>query len=143
MNAVIYSVARIAMHHRRDVYAVYEGYQGLVDGSENIRKLQWDDVGLIMHRGGTIIGSARCLQFRERKWRMVACKNLIKKRITNLVCCGGDGSLTGANLFRLEWSSLVEELLANGEITQEAADACSHLNLVGLVGSIDNDMVYE
>eukprot|EP01134_Creolimax_fragrantissima_P005798 CFRG5798T1 len=143
MNAVIYSVARIAMHYKRDIYAIYEGYQGLIDGKENIRKLEWDDVGLIMHRGGTIIGSARCPEMRERKGRLIACKNLVDKNITNLICCGGDGSLTGANLFRLEWTSLLEELVATNQITSDDATRCSHLNLVGLVGSIDNDMVYE
>lgn len=51
-----------------------------------------------------MIGSARCLEFRERAGRLKAAKNLIDRNITNLVCSGGDGSLTGANLFRLEVS---------------------------------------
>ena len=49
----------------------------------------------IIHRGGTVIGSARCLDFRERAGRLKAAKNLIEKGITNLVVIGGDGSLTG------------------------------------------------
>ena len=52
---------------------------------------------------------------------------------------GGDGSLTGANRFRQEWSSLVEELLTTDKITKEQSVTCAHLNIVGMVGSIDND----
>ena len=52
---------------------------------------------------------------------------------------GGDGSLTGANRFRQEWSSLVKELQDTSQISKETAEACSHLNIVGMVGSIDND----
>ena len=65
-------------------------------------------------------------------------KNLIKKGITNLVVIGGDGSLTGANRFRQEWSSLLDELMEMGEITAEDKEQFSHLNIVGMVGSIDN-----
>uniref|UniRef100_A0A183B2K7 6-phosphofructokinase n=1 Tax=Echinostoma caproni TaxID=27848 RepID=A0A183B2K7_9TREM len=85
--------------------------------------------------GGTIIGSARCMEFREREGRLKAAANLISKGITNLVVIGGDGSLTGANQFKIEWPSLLEEL----KIRPEQAAICSHLNIVGLVGSIDND----
>jgi 6-phosphofructokinase 1 len=66
-------------------------------------------------QGGTIIGSARCQEFRERSGRLKAAKNLVDRGITNLVVIGGDGSLTGANLFRSEWSSLLEELVQTGE----------------------------
>lgn len=68
-----------------------------------------------------------------------AAKNLIMKGISNLVVIGGDGSLTGANLFRQEWTELVAELLSKGEITAEQANKYGHLNIVGMVGSIDND----
>jgi len=61
-----------------------------------------------------VIGSARCKDFREREGRLRAAFNLLEKGITNLVCIGGDGSLTGANLFRQEWSSLLEELVNTG-----------------------------
>jgi 6-phosphofructokinase 1 len=79
------------------------------------------------------------MDFKEREGRLKAAFNLIERDITNLVCIGGDGSLTGANLFRQEWSSLLEELVKTGKITAEKAKACSYLNIVGLVGSIDND----
>lgn len=66
-------------------------------------------------QGGTVIGSARCKAFMTREGRVSAAFNLVKKGITNLCVCGGDGSLTGANIFRSEWSSLLDELLKKGE----------------------------
>lgn len=90
-------------------------------------------------QGGTVIGSARCKDFRERAGRLKAALNLINYEITNLVVIGGDGSLTGANLFRQEWPSLLEELVATEKISQAKAEQCSHLHIVGMVGSIDND----
>ena len=61
-----------------------------------------------------MIGSARCKEFREREGRLKAAFNLVERGITNLVVIGGDGSLTGANLFRQEWESLLQELVTNG-----------------------------
>lgn len=65
-------------------------------------------------QGGTIIGSARCQAFRSREGRLKAACNLVRLGITNLCVIGGDGSLTGANLFRKEWNGLLEELAKNG-----------------------------
>ena len=93
--------------------------QGMVDGGDNICEAHWADVSGIIHKGGTVIGSARCKDFRERQGRLRAAKNLVDKRITNLVAIGGDGSLTGADLFRREWPSLLEELASEGAITPE------------------------
>ena len=62
-----------------------------------------------------MIGSARCQDFRERAGRLKAALNLVTHNITNLVVIGGDGSLTGANLFRQEWSSLLDELVEKGK----------------------------
>ena len=53
---------------------------------------------------------------------------------------GGDGSLTGANLFKEEWSDLLKSLVESNDITVEDANKYSHLNIVGMVGSIDNGM---
>lgn len=89
--------------------------------------------------GGTVIGSARCKAFRERSGRLKAAKHLIEHSISRLVCIGGAGSLTGANTFREEWSGLVDELLESKEITAKQAADCHALQIVGLVGSIDND----
>jgi 6-phosphofructokinase 1 len=121
------------------VYFIKEGYQGMVDGGENIAEANWASVSSIIHRGGTVIGSARCSDFRERVGRLKAAENLIKKGITNLVVIGGDGSLTGANLFRVEWSSLLDELLSTGRISADERQKNKSLHIAGMVGSIDND----
>lgn len=64
-----------------------------------------------------MIGSARCKEFRERSGRLQAAKNLVGKGISSLVCIGGDGSLTGANLFMNEWDDLLSSLVGSGEST--------------------------
>lgn len=117
-----------------------------------------------MPQGGTVIGSARCKEFRTHEGRLKAAHNLVQRNITNLCVIGGDGSLTGANLFREEWSSLLDELLKKGDtytpthshstsmhsphwppshisglISEEASRSNSKLHIVGMVGSIDND----
>ncbi len=140
MNAAVRAVVKTALFYDIDVYAIYHGYQGMLEGGDKIKKMEWGSVGGILHKGGTIIGTARCKEFREREGRLQAAKNLIEKHIDNLVVIGGDGSLTGANLFSEEWPSLVEELLKNDEITKEQAFMHPRLNIVGLVGSIDNDL---
>ena len=61
-----------------------------------------------------MIGSARCKAFPTRDGRLAAAFNLVKRGITNLCVCGGDGSLTGANVFRSEWSGLLAELAQKG-----------------------------
>ncbi|QRW04009.1 6-phosphofructokinase [Ceratobasidium sp. AG-Ba] len=105
-----------------------------------IVKVGWDDVRGWMGEGGTLIGTARCAAFRQVEGRMTAAYNLIKEGIDALVICGGDGSLTGADKLRGEWPELVDKLLKEGRITQEQASLYGHLKIVGLVGSIDNDM---
>ncbi|KAF6779917.1 hypothetical protein AHF37_00478 [Paragonimus kellicotti] len=139
MNAAVRAVVRMGIYCGCRVYFIKEGYQGMVDGEENIVEASWADVSNIIQTGGTVIGSARCMDFRERAGRLKAAYNLVKRAITNLVAIGGDGSLTGANEFRIEWSSLLEELVNTNQILPDEAKACSHLNIVGLVGSIDND----
>ncbi len=128
------------MAMNRDVYLVYEGYRGLVEGGPNITRAGWDDVGGILHQGGTVIGSARCREFMERDGRRRAARNLLEHHIDGLIVIGGDGSLTGANIFRDEWPDLIAELVEGEEVDQATANAHPSLALVGLVGSIDNDM---
>lgn len=79
------------------------------------------------------------MDFKKRDGRLRAACNLVKRGITNLVVIGGDGSLTGANLFRQEWSSLLDELLQTLQINKAEREKYAHLNIVGMVGSIDND----
>lgn len=140
MNAALRAVVRTAIDRNLDVYAIYEGYAGMVAGGDLIRKMTWESVGGIMQKGGTIIGTARSEEFRTREGRKKAALNLLEHEIDNLVIIGGDGSLTGANLFRQEWGSLVQDLAQEGKISQQTADAHPFLGIVGLVGSIDNDM---
>ncbi len=140
MNAAVRAIVKTALSNGIEVYAFYQGYQGMVDGGEFIKKMDWSSVGGILHKGGTKIGSARCMKFRERAGRLQAARNLIEKKIDNLVVIGGDGSLTGANLFSEEWPSLVKELLKNNKITKFQANNHPRLRIVGLVGSIDNDL---
>jgi len=139
MNAAVRSVVRFAIYLGCKVYFIKEGYQGMVDGGECIVEATWASVSGIIHKGGTVIGSARCTDFREREGRLRAARNLIERGITNLVVIGGDGSLTGANRFRQEWASLLKELLDTKKISKDDAESNSHLNIVGMVGSIDND----
>jgi 6-phosphofructokinase 1 len=140
MNAAVRAVVRTALYHGVDIYGIYEGYQGMVDGGECIRKMTWDSVGGILQQSGTILGTARCADFRTRDGRRRAARNLVSHGIDGLVVIGGDGSLTGANIFRQEWPELLAELVEAGEIGQEVADEHPQMALVGLVGSIDNDM---
>ncbi|XP_049541526.1 ATP-dependent 6-phosphofructokinase isoform X4 [Anopheles darlingi] len=139
MNAAVRAVVRMGIYVGCKVYFIREGYQGMVDGGDNIVEANWSSVSSIIHRGGTVIGSARCTDFRERAGRLQAAYNLISRGITNLVVIGGDGSLTGANLFRQEWGSLLDELLASNRITQDQRIKFKSLHIAGMVGSIDND----
>ncbi|KAK4229549.1 putative 6-phosphofructokinase [Podospora fimiseda] len=140
MNGVVRACVRMALHMGCDAYCIYEGYEGLVQGGNLIRKMEWYDVRGWLSEGGTLIGTARCMAFYEREGRLKAAKNMILNGIDALIICGGDGSLTGADKFRAEWPSLLEELVANGTFTAQEVHPFSHLNIVGLVGSIDNDL---
>ena len=140
MNSAVRSVVRTALNRGVEVFAIYEGYQGMVEGGARIRKMTWDSVGGILHKGGTVIGTARSEAFRTREGRILAAYNLIENEINALVIIGGDGSLTGANIFRQEWPGLLTELVETSKITREVADRHPYLLIAGLVGSIDNDM---
>lgn len=140
MNAAIRAIVRTGLDSGFDVFAIYEGYQGMVDGGERIRRMTWDSVGGILQKGGTIIGTARCEAFRSHEGRRQAARNLLINGIDSLIIIGGDGSLTGADLFRQEWPILLTELVELGQISHAIAEQHVHLTIVGMVGSIDNDM---
>ena len=137
MNGCVRAVIRKTLDQGCEAFAVLEGYEGLV--KDLIKKMDWADVRGWMSEGGTLIGTARCQEFRERKGRLKAAKHLIDRGINGLVICGGDGSLTGADTFKKEWPGLLDELVGSKEITKEQKQEYSYLNIVGLVGSIDND----
>ena len=139
MNAALRAVVRTGLDRGLEVFGIYEGYCGLIEGGSKIRPLTWNSVGGIIHRGGTIIGSARSPEFRTREGRLKAAINLLAHEIDSLVVIGGDGSLTGADLFRSEWAGLVADAVAQGAIAPDVAARHPKLTVVGLIGSIDND----
>ncbi|KAK0138395.1 ATP-dependent 6-phosphofructokinase, platelet type [Merluccius polli] len=139
MNGAVRAVVRMGIYVGAKVYFIHEGYQGMVDGGQNIEEASWESVSSMLQVGGTVIGSARCMEFRTHEGRLRAALNLVQHEITNLCVIGGDGSLTGANLFREEWSSLLDELRQQGLIDAAAVRKNSVLHIVGIVGSIDND----
>ncbi|KAI5959770.1 PFK2 [Candida pseudojiufengensis] len=141
MNACVRAVVRAAIFRGSRAFAIMEGYSGLVKGGkEYIKEMKWQDVRGYLTDGGTNIGTARCMEFKERWGRLKGCKNLIDAGIDGLIVCGGDGSLTGADLFRSEWPSLISELREKKEITEEQYERHKNLYICGTVGSIDNDM---
>ncbi|MEM7129870.1 MAG: 6-phosphofructokinase [Chloroflexota bacterium] len=140
MNAAVRAVVRRGLELGINVYAIYEGYLGIIHGGDWIKEMDWSSVGGILHKGGTIIGSARCQEFRTREGRQKAVMNLVERGIEGLVIIGGDGSLTGANVLRQEWSSHLDELVESGKVTKQQAKKHQFIGITGLVGSIDNDM---
>ncbi len=119
MNAAIRAVVRAALYFDIEVYGVQDGYLGLKEN--NIRQLTAGDVGDIIHRGGTMLGTARLPEFAsDPEVRRQCYKSLQDLGIDGLVVCGGDGSYRGANLMYKE----------------------SGIKVVGLPGTIDNDLAY-
>ena len=132
---------RTALARGAQPYAIYEGWQGACVGGDSIKKMEWSDVSSILAEGGTVIGTARSADFRTYEGRHRAAANLLEHGIDHLVVIGGDGSLSGTNEFRGEWAQHVAELAAEGVISPETAAEHPALIIVGLVGSIDNDLV--
>jgi 6-phosphofructokinase 1 len=94
MNAAIRSVVRTGIHKGWEMVGVRNGYQGLI--SENYVPLGVRDVGGILQRGGTMLGSARCLEFKTEEGQRKAIRNLNKHGIDAMVVIGGNGSQTGS-----------------------------------------------
>lgn len=140
MNGAVRAVVRMSIARGCDSYGIFEGYEGLVRGGDLIKQMDWDDVRGWLSEGGTLIGTARCKAFMERPGRLQAARNLVMRGIDALIICGGDGSLTGADIFRSEWPGLLRELVERNQLSEEQIKPYQHLNIVGLVGSIDNDM---
>jgi 6-phosphofructokinase 1 len=116
MNAAIRAVVRYGVTKDLEVYGIMRGYAGMLE--DDIKQLNFADVGGIMERGGTILKTARCQEFKVDRGRQEAYRILKKHEIDGLVVIGGDGSLNGAALVAAE----------------------SDLKVVGLPGSIDNDI---
>ncbi|MBA4601598.1 6-phosphofructokinase [Thermoactinomyces mirandus] len=94
MNAAIRAVVRTGHYHGLEVYGIISGYAGLIEG--NMKRLSLRSVGDIIHRGGTVLYSARCDEFKTEAGRKNAVEQLKKNKIDGLVVIGGDGSFRGA-----------------------------------------------
>ena len=117
MNAAIRSVVRTSAFHGLECTAVYRGYQGLIDG--DFEEFNARSVNNIIHKGGTILKSARCEDFRTPEGRKKAYDNIQKADMDALVVIGGNGSLTGAKKLNEEFGFPV----------------------MGIPGTIDNDIL--
>ncbi|MEN6485274.1 MAG: ATP-dependent 6-phosphofructokinase, partial [Syntrophobacteraceae bacterium] len=138
MNAAVRAVVRRALERGLRVYGVYYGYEGLVKGGEEIRLLGWQDVGGVLQRGGTFLGTARSERFRTREGRQVAVRHMLEAGIEALVVIGGDGSLMGAHTLASEWTEHVREIRGERNLPEDGD--IPPLQVIGLPGSIDNDL---
>lgn len=116
MNAAIRAVTRAAIYSGMEVKGIMRGYKGLL--TNEIVPFTTSSVSNIIQQGGTILKTARCLEFRTPEGRQVAYDALVREGIDALVVIGGDGSLTGAGLLAQEFN----------------------FPIVGLPGTIDNDL---
>lgn len=94
MNAAVRAVVRKAIYHDMEVFGVYQGYHGLMNG--HIKQLDRGSVGDIIHRGGTILRSARCPEFKTPEGQQQGIEQMKQLGIEGLVVIGGDGSYMGA-----------------------------------------------
>ena len=116
MNAAIRSVVRTCAFHNIGCVGIYRGYQGMIEG--DFKEMGPRSVNNIINKGGTILKSARSMEFKTPEGRKKAYDNLVKAEIDAFVVIGGDGSFTGALLFNSEYNFPV----------------------IGIPGTIDNDL---
>ncbi len=96
MNAALRAVVRVAIHYGKEVVGIYSGYTGMIE--DKFTDLNPRSMANILQRGGTILKSGRSPLFTKPEGRAKAYENLVKRSIDGLICIGGNGSLTGANL---------------------------------------------
>ncbi len=116
MNAAIRAVVRTALYHNLEVYGIYRGYEGMIDG--DFVKMESHDVSNIIQRGGTILKTARSKRFMDKAGRQKAYERLKVAGIEGFVAIGGDGTFRGATVFEEEFG----------------------INCIGIPGTIDNDL---
>ena len=100
MNAAIRATAKIAESYGFEVYGIRRGYLGMLN--DEIFPMTGRFVSGIIDKGGTVLLTARCEEFKQARFREIAANNLKKKGIEYLVVIGGDGSYRGANLLYKE-----------------------------------------
>lgn len=116
MNACIRAVVRTGIYNGINMFGVLQGYQGLI--SNNIIPMDARSVSNIIHLGGTILKTARCLEFKTEEGMELAFQNLKARDIDGLVVIGGDGTFTGAQRFGKKFG----------------------IRVIGIPGTIDNDL---
>jgi 6-phosphofructokinase 1 len=116
MNAAIRAVTRTAIYNGLEVIGIRHGYLGMINA--NFKPLQAHSVSDMIQRGGTMLKTARCEEFRTPEGRKKAYENLKAAEIDGVVIIGGDGSFMGANIFNEEYN----------------------IPFVGVPGTIDNDI---
>lgn len=116
MNAAIRAITKTAMHYGIQAIGIRDGFEGLMNG--RFVNMKYTDVDNIIQRGGTILGSARCPEFKEKEARKKAVQYVKDAHLEGLIVIGGDGSFRGANVF-----------------AQEVG-----IPVIGLPGTIDNDL---
>ncbi len=116
MNAAIRAVVRTGTYHDLHIFGIYRGYDGMIKG--NIKRLETSNVGNIIHRGGTILKTARSMEFMSKEGRQAAYESLIANDIDACIAIGGNGTFTGAHVFSKEYD----------------------LPFIGIPGTIDNDL---
>lgn len=116
MNAAIRAVVRTAIYNNLEVVGIKEGYKGMIE--KLFTPLWSNDVSDIIQRGGTILKTARCMEFRTPEGRKIAYENLKEAGIDGVIVIGGDGTFTGARIFNEEFD----------------------IPFVGIPGTIDNDI---
>lgn len=116
MNACIRAVVRTSIYKGLEVFGIYRGYEGMIENE--IKRLHSYSVSNIVQRGGTILKSARSMEFRTEEGRKRAYENLKAHQIDGLVAIGGDGTFTGAKIFHDEFK----------------------IPIIGCPGTIDNDI---
>lgn len=117
MNACIRAVVRAAVHYNIEIVGIRRGYKGMIQG--DFIPMNSKSVSYILHKGGTILGSARSEAFRTAAGRKKAYDNLKTQGIDGVVAIGGDGTFTGAHIFMEEYPDIA---------------------IVGTPGTIDNDL---
>ncbi|MBO4817891.1 MAG: 6-phosphofructokinase [Bacteroidales bacterium] len=116
MNACIRAITRAAIFNNMKVIAVYRGYEGLINGE--FEEFTSSSVSNTIQRGGTILKTSRSQEFLDPEGRKKAYDNMVANHIDALIVIGGNGSLTGAQLFAREYD----------------------IPIIGLPGTIDNDL---
>jgi len=117
MNAAIRAVVRKSIYHGLEIYGVYRGYMGLIERDAELMKL--GSVADIIHRGGTVLRTARCPEFLSEEGQQKAFAYLKELNVDAIVVIGGDGSFRGAGVLER-----------------------AGFNTIGIPGTIDNDIPF-